>query len=263
MKRLLLLITLLSIGFSVHTHQKSKKGVAQLAVAGSATLEVDPDTFHLQLHIREYFLEELDLSITDANLFTTLGPSIIDLEDRLLEQLTTLGIQRSDIRLTNASTQVVWLNRSNNNTRSREQVRTRNYQVIVSSMQLVDKIQSLSLSFGGSASLSDMKHSQMEDLKLQVKRMALDNARLRADNLAAGYGKVVGLVFVSEDDSRIITQQGDTGMIGLGKASRGRSNSDSMMLSASMDDNLVAERESVAARKITLTASVDAVFALR
>ncbi|NIZ19975.1 SIMPL domain-containing protein [Entomospira culicis] len=264
MKKILWLIALVGVALTTMSCTQSR-GVGQISVAGQAELEIEPDEFYINIRIREYFTEELDRNINDANLFVTLGPNILELEDNLIAELQKLGIERKEIRLQNAGNEVVTLNRNNNYTRSRTVVSTRNYQVMVNSMAAADQVLTLKLSHGSGSSLSDMRNSKIEEYKLQVKRMALDNAETRAQNLAKGHGKIVGLIFVSEDDSRITQQQGQTGMMKSSAESNNMLLMDSRNkeLSDSVDGEGMAYREAVAVRKILLRASVDAVFAVQ
>ncbi len=250
----LLMLGLLSCG--------GAKNVGQIAVFGEATNEIDPDEIFISVRLREFYTEEAD-NITNVSQLRTLGPAIMELEEALSTDLVALGIKHDQISLVSAGRSPIWFTPRIPNIQGFQTLPLafREYSVKVSSIEEANKVLNMSLTFGSAANLSEVRSSKIEEWRVITKQQALANAHIRAESLAQGYGKIVGIIFVSDDQSRIIQQQGDTGFV---KATQALVRNGGMMLqSETMAMNDTVASQPVALRKITVRHSVDAVFAIR
>ncbi|NIZ41416.1 SIMPL domain-containing protein (plasmid) [Entomospira entomophila] len=251
-----LILAMLAMIFVVSC-QKGPRPVGQIAVSGEAELEVDADEILFTIYIREFYEEERT-EFREGRQLRTLGPNIMILERQLFEQLKDkFKIPEEDIVLENGSTTTIhW-----GSVRSERPLASRTYTVTVRSVDLSNAILNMTLPSQASVRLRELRYSKIDEFKLEVKRLALDNAKVRADNLASGFGKVIGLIFVSEEESRITQQQGDTGMVLMNASGLNemRMKSDMML----MDSREEVSSSPVQWRKIRVSASVDAVFAVQ
>ncbi|NIZ47624.1 SIMPL domain-containing protein (plasmid) [Entomospira nematocerorum] len=251
--RSLIVMAAICIMFSC---QQGSRPVGQIAVSGEAEREVDADEILFTIYLREFYEEERT-EFKEGRELRTLGPGIMTLEQQLLDQLTKLEIAPEDIVLESASTTTVhW-----GGVRSQRPLANRTYIVTVRSMDRSNAILQLTLPSQASVRLRALRYSKIDDLKLEVKRLALENAKVRADNLASGFGKVIGLIFVSEEESRITQQQGDTGMVAMKAMAFNNQGMENEMIL--MDSRNEDSSSPVQWRKIRVSASVDAVFAVQ
>jgi uncharacterized protein YggE len=250
----LLMLGLLSCG-------SKPQNVGQIAVFGEATNEIDPDEILISVRLREFYTEEAGV-ITSNDQLRTLGPSIMELESAFVMDLAALGIDQNQISLNSAGQSPVWITpRGGNNSSgfNTQPMLFRDYTVQVTNIEEANKVLNVILTFGSTINLSEVRYSKMEELRIITKQQALANAHIRAESLAKGYGKIVGLVFVSDDQSRIIQQQGDTGFAKARRASAPTISDANVVMEMANNDT----PQPVALRKISVRHSVDAVFAIR
>jgi uncharacterized protein len=254
-----LALALLALALLVSCGSKSGQ-IGQIAVAGESRLEVEADEIFINVRLRQYYLEEMQPSTT-ANpvVLRTLSEDVMSMERQFIADVTKMGIDPDNIRLQHAGSDFIWSNQRQSPTR----LPFRSYRVQVSSLEHSDALLNMSLPYGASVSLGELRYSKMEELQMQAKREALANARLRADNLAQGYGKVIGLLFVTEEESRIITPHGNTGMVETNEAGNMLMDSEAPLARSSGMVTEAKEAAPVAMRQLVVTARVDALFAIK
>lgn len=260
-KKLLLSLSALFV-FGLLSCGGKPQNVGQIAAFGEATNEVDPDEVFIRIFLREFFTEEQD-NITSPTQLRTMGPSIMELESTLVSDLEAVGITHEQISLNTAGRNPVWISPRIVNVQpfNTPPLAFRDYTVKVSTIEEANKVLNMTLTFGSSANLREVRYSKIEELRIITKQQALANAHIRAESLAQGYGKIIGLIFVSDDQSRIIQQQGDTGFVKTGRMALAMQTRGSDMQEM-MDQSAISERP-VALSKITVRHSVDAVFAIK
>lgn len=226
----------------------------QIAVAGYAEKKIAPNEFYLTVSLREYYKEELS-SPQNTHDFHTLAIDIMNLEKQWLQQLNDLGVPYDTVYLENANSIYLW----NNNIRSIHPVRTRTYQVMVSNLQLANYVLNMPLAFGSTVRLERVSHSNLEAIEQEVQHLALENAKHKATNLIKNYAKIIGIIFISEEQSRITQQQGDTGYIKLKNQPLPSNES----LSTIRRNNMDVQQETPHMSDILVSSRVDVVFAIK
>jgi hypothetical protein len=231
-----------------------KNGAGQIAVYGEAELEIEADEIVVSFTLSEYYTEEQQ-GETNAALFRTRGPSIGVIEEEAVKMLSDNGFSPERVVLQGAAVDTRYY--ANN---IRLAYNTRSYQIVCKTFDEADKLLKLTFPFNTTQlAITELKNSKIEEYRLEVKRMALDNARKRGDVLAGGYGKIRGIIFVREDQTSIRTIQGETGYADTTAAFAKARTADAMPLSQTAGEKPAS---GISLKKIKLTASVDAVFAV-
>jgi len=170
------------IGFIACTQISSpnRAEYSYVEVVGTAEKEIEPDIFYLS-----FSLESKD----DINA----------LEQRLLAALQSLDIDtKNDLSVTNMSGDRYWWRK--NNTR----YQYKRYLLKAHKLDLVnktcDKLDNLKVNYY----LSKVDYSQIDELKEEVQREAVKQARQKAENLLSGENKQIGgLIYLQEQETAI------------------------------------------------------------
>ncbi|MCL2519949.1 MAG: SIMPL domain-containing protein [Spirochaetaceae bacterium] len=241
---LTVVITVVSLASSLAVGNRPR---GQLAVRGVAELEVEANKITVSFTLSDYFIEEL--TSHDAATFRTRGPTIIEIEAEALAVLATAGF--TDVRLDNARINRRWFSLPNNSSLSHS-YNVRSYSIVVSDFAAADRLLQVNLPFNTTQfAITGLENTHIEEYRLQVMQAALANARSRAEALAAGYGRVRGLLFVSDGQSRITAPQ--AGINARTALAAPMMEADSAEFAVNQNLNL---------RTIKLSAGVDAIFIL-
>lgn len=250
------LSALLALALAAALYFAFNSGIGQIAVAGESSMEIEPDEIVLSLRLSEYYAEERN-GANDPALYRTLGPSISEIETAALQALQEAGLAADAVTLQEAGMQTPYYGAN----APKRPLAYRDYLISTAGFAETDKILAVKMPYKtANFAIQELKNAQLDSYKLQNKQQALANARVKANALAEGYGKVAGLVFASEGESRITSRQGLDDSYAAPKARAAAFNA------AAISDEAAAgaqAKPNVALRKISISSRVDAVFAVK
>jgi len=184
----ILCIGMAIIGFVACT-KKSSVQSPYVEITGTAEKEIDPDIFYLNFNLNEP-------DKTKKN-------DINAMEQRMLSALKSLGIDtKNNLTLTDISADGwYWWRRSN-----RPVYQSKSYLLKIGNLDLTnrvcDKLDSLKVDY----SLAKVDYSKMDELKQEVQREAVKNARMKAENLLSGEKREVGELISLQEQETFNTQ---------------------------------------------------------
>lgn len=180
MKTILIALSLLVIGIPVQAQQPQPQ---QIRVVGQSSVSKVPDLFHFSLYIEE-----------KGPVISKLNDSLTDKTGRIIKSLLDQGVEEKDI----ASMQVQlqpWYEHRNGITEQKGFVLSRTVHISLRALKLYDKV--LDSVFKIGATRMDGFEYGFDDpqsLYLQALELAVEDARVRAEKLAAAAGVKVGKV---------------------------------------------------------------------
>ena len=108
MKTKIILYLFLCFAFNRGMAQDIKESNLRfIEVTGSAEMEVQPDEIRFQIRIGEYFKEEYDKGKTEKDYVTKVP--LEDIETSLLKELTSIGITKDQMIISDVSSESYWL----------------------------------------------------------------------------------------------------------------------------------------------------------
>jgi uncharacterized protein YggE len=178
MKKYLLLLTLIPlISFGQITNEKT------ITVIGISEMDIDPDIITLSMTVKE----------TEN---TKKESDIVNLENKLLEFLASLGIDKSNLTV--------------NRYTARDQIgskfkQDKSYNLIIPKSSLVDTIVAKSIEVGmDNLYISKIDHSQIDLLRNDLLVKALDAAMTKANIIAKQMGLSLGKVSMVNEQFRLV-----------------------------------------------------------
>ncbi len=173
------------------SQSKTNNTMKTIEVTGSAERQVTPDEIIFSISIEEYWEEEFQGKKHEE--YRT-KVEIETIEDSLMSELKELNISMKDITLKHTGNYY--------RQRGKDFLISKTIELSLSSFERANEI-SNNLNTRGirNMSVTRLKHTDVNDIKLEVQGEALKNARIKADYLAAASGlKVKGVVAIVEVD---------------------------------------------------------------
>lgn len=173
-----LLVTMAGTVFS----QDRSSILRTIEVTGTHELKIDPEMIYFNINIEEYWAEEFEGKKWED--YKT-KIEIETIENDLISELNTLGIGMDQITLKQAGN--YW------RSRGKDFLINKNLELRLSSFEMVNTISNTLKTRGiKSMNISRLDHSDMELLKIKVKKEALKNAKNKAEQLAGVYEQDLG-----------------------------------------------------------------------
>lgn len=183
MKNFLLLI-LLATSLTTFAQQHNSE-LRTIEVKGSAEMEVEPDEIVLIIGIQEYWEEEFEKNKEPEDYKTKVPLAII--EDDVVKKLRKAGIKKESVKVRNVGN--YWRQQGKEFLFSKQlEVELSDFSKINDLIDLLDAKGIRNLNIG------ELRHSEIEDFKNQVKIEALKNARKKANVLVESVGEELGEV---------------------------------------------------------------------
>lgn len=194
MKNFLLLI-LLATSLTTFAQQHNSK-LRTIEVKGSAEMEVEPDEIVLIIGIQEYWEEEFEKNKEPEDYKTKVPLAII--EDDVVKKLRKAGIKKESVKVRNVGN--YWRQQGKEFLFSKQlEVELSDFSKINDLIDLLDAKGIRNLNIG------ELRHSEIEDFKNQVKIEALKNARKKANVLVESVGEELGeVITITEISSGIV-----------------------------------------------------------
>jgi uncharacterized protein YggE len=185
-KLIVIIIAAFSILSCSKKHDTNNKD-SYVEVTGKAGKEVDPDIFYL------------GFSLNEKN--GTKSGSLTAMEQKVLATLQSLGVDvKTDLSVTNMSGyNYYWWRRSRNVEQSKS------YELKANSLELLNKACDKFDSIGYiNYNMNRIEYSKIDELRNNVQKEAVKNARLKAENLLSGEGSnVEKLIYLQEKEPQI------------------------------------------------------------
>lgn len=182
MKNLILLAFLL-VSITVVAQDENNKRFIE--VNGVAEMEIEPDEIIVNITIEEYWKEEFEKK-KDFEDYKNKVP-LAQIEDELIKNLRKAGIDKNDIVVKNMGN--YW------RYRGKEFLFSKQLEVDVTDLSKINKLMQLADAKGiKSMRIADLKHTDMDKFKKEVKIQALLNAREKAKYLVESIGAELGEV---------------------------------------------------------------------
>lgn len=181
-KKLILLAFLLVAITAVAQDENNKR---YIEVNGVAEMEIEPDEIIVNITIEEYWKEEFEKK-KDFEDYKNKIP-LAQIEDELIKNLRKAGIDKNDIVVKNMGN--YW------RYRGKEFLFSKQLEVDVTDLSKINKLMQLADAKGiKSMHIAELKHSDMDKFKKEVKIQALQNAREKAKYLLESIGAELGEV---------------------------------------------------------------------
>lgn len=179
------IIFLLFLAISLPSLAQDDDNERYIEVKGSAEMEIEPDELVLAITIEEYWKEEFEKK-KDFKDFKNKVP-IAEIEDELIKNMRKAGINKDDIVVKNMGN--YW------RYRGKEFLFNKQLEVKVFDLSKINKLMQLADAKGiKSMRIAELKHSNMDKFKKEVKVQALKNAQEKAKYLLASIGEELGKV---------------------------------------------------------------------
>ena len=157
-----------------------------IEVKGSAEMEVEPDEITFNIGIEEYWKEEFEKRKEFKDYKTKIP--LAEIEDALIKDLRKVGIPKDDIVVKNMGN--YWRHRG------KEFLYSKQFQVKITDLSKVNELTKIVDSKGIKyMNIGKLNHSNMDELKKQVKINALKAAQKKASYLLESIGEELGEVF--------------------------------------------------------------------
>lgn len=185
----LMFLTLMLLALTAAA-QNNDGRLRTIEVQGRAETEVEPDEIMFIIGIEEYWKEEFEKNKEEKD-YRTKVP-IAEIEDGLIKDLRAAGIPKDQVKVRNVGN--YWRQRG------KEFLFSKQLEVVVSDFSKINKLMSLLDAKGvRNMQIGELRHSNMEQLRNQVKVEALKNARAKAALLVESLGEELGeVVTISE-----------------------------------------------------------------
>lgn len=187
MKKLLTLAVLLGSILMTNAQTNSIDSYRKVATKGYAEKEVTPDIIYLSVSLKEFYM--------DGNVKKKVF--IETLEKQLYDAAMAIGVKKEDFTIQNIYSYNYDTKKKNN-----ELLQSRQYRIKVTNLNglnsLFDNVDPRGIQ---STSISGYDHSQKKDIEKELKTLAVKDARVNAEILAAADGQGVGKVLVINDNS--------------------------------------------------------------
>lgn len=185
--------TVLSISLSAQTNEE----VRFIEVDGSSEMEVEPDEIVFAIGIEEYWEEEFEKN-KEYEDYKTKVP-LAQIEDKLIKDLRNAGIPKKDIRVNNVGN--YWRHRG------KEFLYSKQLEVTITDFKKLNAFTQIADAKGIKyMNISELKHSDIEKFRKQVKKEALQNARKKAEwmlkSLDEELGEVLSIVEMNDGFTR-------------------------------------------------------------
>lgn len=181
-----LFFLLLSFALSAQHNEN----IRYIEVKGSAEREIEPDKMTLYIGIQEYWEEEFEKR-KDPKDYRTKVP-LEKIEDSVLKSLYKAGISKDDIRVGNVGN--YWREQG------KDFLFSKQLQIEITDFGKVNQLMSTLDSKGiRNMSIGNYDHSDIDNIKKQVKAEALEDARNKAEFLTGSIGEELGeILAISE-----------------------------------------------------------------
>lgn len=185
MKKYLLLLMLIPLILSGQTATNDK----YITLIGISELEIEPDLITISMSVKETenIKKESD---------------IVNLENKLVRFLSTLGIERDNFTIDRFS--------------AREQIGTKfrqskTYNLIIPKASLLDTVVAKCFELGmENLFVSKIDHTQIDSLRNELLSQALNSAKKKAEIIAENMGITLGKVISVNESFRIVGERIDT-----------------------------------------------------
>ncbi|MGL4524352.1 MAG: SIMPL domain-containing protein [Spirochaetia bacterium] len=168
----------------------------RISVEGRHEEEITPDKVVMNLELSEYWREEL-IPGTFYNDYRNRGPGINEIEKNARQILSDAGMPPDAMTIIDTGTRY----RDNS---GRDLLTYRRYHVALSNLSLIQPIiESLKGPEVKNFSIHELTHSDIDGLKNQASKSALDNALLKARTIVRGHAEVGKLLILQEGDINI------------------------------------------------------------
>lgn len=187
MKSIVLLMFFL---VSIPTIAQNELNNRYIEVKGNAEIEIEPDEILLSITIEEYWKEEFEKKKDFEDYKNKV--LLAEIEDQLIKNLRKAGINKEDIVVQNIGNYYRY--------RGKEFLFSKRLEVNVTDLSKINKLMQLADAKGiKSMTISELKHSRMDEFKKEVKIKALQDAREKAKYLLESIDEELGKVqFITE-----------------------------------------------------------------